>query len=77
MVLLWVFFLEEAIVFTRGRALWVMVIWAKDRNTHSFFFGIMEPSQNWNKFRWFHDTKKKLCVYNSPQIIQSNPHIFI
>ena len=27
MVLLW-FFLEEAVVFTRGRALWVMVIWA-------------------------------------------------
>ncbi len=28
MVLLWVFILEEAIAFTRGRALWVMVIWA-------------------------------------------------
>jgi hypothetical protein len=28
MVLLWVFFWEEAVVFTRGRALWVMEIWA-------------------------------------------------
>ena len=28
MVLLWVYFLEEAIDFTRGRALCVMVIWA-------------------------------------------------